>query len=118
MSAGQPAPLARRFGALLVDWLLCLLVSGLFANPYRQGWAPVLVLIVEYTIFVGFFASTPGMRLLGLQCIRYQEGGVLGAPRAFVRAVLLALFIPPLIMDAERRGLHDRAARSIVISTR
>ena len=33
----EPAPLIRRFGALMVDWLLCLLASGLFANPrYRE----------------------------------------------------------------------------------
>jgi hypothetical protein len=32
-----PAGLARRFGALFADWVLCVLASGLFASPVRDG---------------------------------------------------------------------------------
>jgi hypothetical protein len=32
--------------------------------------------------------------------------------------VLLSLVIPALIMDSDRRGLHDRAAGSIMVSAR
>ncbi|HEX6870976.1 MAG TPA: hypothetical protein VF163_07760, partial [Micromonosporaceae bacterium] len=35
-----PAPLARRFGALVLDWILCLLISRLFANPTQAPWVP------------------------------------------------------------------------------
>src|SRR5688572_5090946 len=113
--AVEPAPLIRRFGAIMIDWLLCLLASGLFANPRVQPWAPVAVLVLVYTVFVGFFGMTPGMRLTGIRCVRYSDGGLLGPLRAFGRGVLLALFIPALIMDREQRGLHDRAVDSIVI---
>jgi uncharacterized RDD family membrane protein YckC len=94
---------------------LCLLASGLFANPRVHPWAPVAVLVAEYTFFVGLFGQTPGMRLFRLRCVRYPDGGVLGIPRAFVRGVLLALFIPALIMDSDKRGLHDFAAGSIMV---
>jgi len=111
-----PVPsLSRRFGALFIDWLLCLLVAGFFGNPARQGWPPVAVLILEDTLFVGLFAQTPGMALTRLRCISFTDGGRIGIPRAFVRGVLLCLVVPALIMDAFNRGLHDRAAGSIVV---
>lgn len=113
-TAAIPASLSRRFGALLIDWLLCLLVSRLFADPVAEGWAPVSVLVLEYTFFVGFFGQTPGMRLLRLRCLGSGTGRPVGPLRALLRAVLLALVVPALIMDDERRGLHDRAAGTIV----
>jgi uncharacterized RDD family membrane protein YckC len=113
-TGAPPASLGRRFGALFIDWLLCLLVARLFADPVTEGWAPVGVLIVEYTLFVGFFGQTPGMRLLRLRCLGAGTGRPVGAVRALLRAVLLALVVPALVMDRDRRGLHDRAAGTIV----
>ena len=55
---GELPTLAKRFGALLIDWVLCLLVSNFFGDPLRDGWPPVLVLILEYGFFVGLFAQT------------------------------------------------------------
>jgi RDD family len=113
---GQPAELGRRFGALVVDWILCVLASGLFARPLTQGWAPLLVLIAEYGFFLGLFGVTPGMFVARIRCVRVSDGGPLGIPRALLRGVLLALIVPALIMDENRRGLHDKAANSIVVS--
>lgn len=114
----QPAPLNRRFGALVVDWIGCLLVSGLFANPFSQGWAPVFVLIIEYGFFVGLFGQTPGMRVTSLRCVGFADGRPVGVIAALVRGVLLTLGVPVLIMDADQRGLHDRAAGTVVIFAR
>jgi uncharacterized RDD family membrane protein YckC len=114
--SGEPAPLARRFVALLIDWLACVLISGLFARPFTEGWPPVAVLILEYGFFIGLFSGTPGMYLLRLRCVQVDDGGPIGIPRALLRGVLLALVIPALIMDERRRGLHDKAAGSIVVA--
>jgi uncharacterized RDD family membrane protein YckC len=111
----QPAGLGRRFAALLIDWLLSLLVSRFFADPTTSGWPPVLVLILEYTFFIGLFGQTPGMAVARLRCISFVDGGAIGLPRALLRAILLALIIPAVIMDDLRRGLHDKAAGSIVV---
>src|SRR5688572_30305211 len=111
-----PASLVRRFGALVIDWILCVLVSGVFADPMRDGWPPVLVLILEYGIFLGLFAQTPGMWVAKIRCVRVDGDGPIGIPRALLRGVLLALVIPALIMDSDRRGLHDRAAGSIMVA--
>jgi hypothetical protein len=106
---------ARRFGALLLDWMLCLLVSNFFGDPLRDGWPPVVVLIAEYAIFLGLFTQTPGMYLTKIRCVSFADGGVLGVPRAFLRGVLLCLVVPALIMDRYGRGLHDRAAGSVIV---
>ena len=107
---------AKRFGALFVDWLLCLLVSGFFVADLRTAtWEPLAVLVAEYALFIGVFTQTPGMRIAKIRCVDVTDGGPIGVLRAMVRGLLLCLVIPALIMDRERRGLHDKAARSVII---
>lgn len=110
-----PADLGRRFGALIIDWVLCLLVANFFGDPLRDGWPPVAVLIGEYALFVGLFAQTPGMWLTRVRCVSYAHGGRIGVIRGLVRGALLSLVIPTLIMDHQRRGLHDRAVGSVMV---
>ncbi|WP_428833201.1 RDD family protein [Micromonospora coerulea] len=112
--AFTPPSIGRRFGALVIDWVLCLLVSNFFADPVRDGWAPVLVLVLEYAVFLGLFAQTPGMYITRIRCLSWSDGGRIGVPRALLRGVLLALVVPALIMDAHRRGLHDRLTDSVI----
>jgi len=40
---------------------------------------------------------------------------VIGVPRAALRGLLLVLVVPALIMDGDRRGLHDKAAGTVMI---
>jgi len=112
------ANFGRRFAALLIDWALCLLIAGLYADPRVIAWPPVVALIVINTIFIGLFGQTPGMALAGIRCVSVRDGGAIGLGRAVIRAVLLALLIPALIMDESRRGWHDRAAGSVVVKAR
>ncbi|WP_431975059.1 RDD family protein [Micromonospora haikouensis] len=112
--AFAPPTLGRRFGALVIDWVLCLLVSNFFADPVRDGWAPVAVLIVEYGFFLGLFAQTPGMYVTRIRCLSWADGGRIGLGRALLRGLLLALVVPALIMDEHRRGLHDRLTGSVI----
>jgi uncharacterized RDD family membrane protein YckC len=109
------ASIGRRFGALLIDWILCVLIAGAFGDTRHSPWLAPSILVLEYTFFVGFFTQTPGMWLTRIRCVSYPEGGAIGAIRALLRGVLLALLIPALIMDALGRGLHDKAARSIMV---
>ena len=115
LSTVRPANFGRRFAALLIDWAICLLVGAFYADPRVVAWPPVLVLIVLNTVGIGLFGRTPGMALAGVRCISFADGGAIGVARALLRAVLLALLIPAVIMDANRRGFHDRAAGSVVI---
>nr|WP_306839139.1 RDD family protein [Catenuloplanes nepalensis] len=107
--------LGRRFGALAIDWALCLLVANLYGEPARDGWSPVVALIFIYTVFAGFFAQTPGMALTRLAVVDVDHGGPIGPLRGLLRGVLICLVLPMLVLDGDRRGLHDRLARSIVL---
>ncbi len=112
------ASLGRRLLALFIDWIACLLISGLFAAPRTNPVAAPLVLVLEYTFFVGFFTQTPGMWLARIRCVSIRpgrEGLPIGAPRAALRGLLLALAIPALLMDQDQRGLHDKAAGSRMV---
>jgi uncharacterized RDD family membrane protein YckC len=111
----EPADLARRFGALVVDWILCLLISRLFASPERVAWLPSVVLILEYTFFIGLFAQTPGMWVTRIRCVSIHDGGRIGIIPAAIRGFLLAILVPALIMDGQRRGWHDKAAGSMMV---
>ena len=113
-SGYELATLGRRFGALLVDWLISVLLCTPFVDPRGAGWPPVAVLVALNTVGIGLFARTPGMALTRLRCISFAHGGPVGLPRALLRGALLALLIPAAVMDDLRRGLHDRAAGSIV----
>jgi len=114
-AAGAPASLGRRFGGLFVDWVLCLLAAGLFADPRRDAWAAPVVLIAEYGFFIGLFGQTPGMWMVRIRCVSMADGGRLGLVRAALRGALLCLVVPALIMK-DGRGLHDRAVGSVVLS--
>jgi uncharacterized RDD family membrane protein YckC len=108
------APLGRRVGALLMDWLISVVVTTIFVDP-RGSYLPIGVLVLLYAVGVGFFAQTPGMVFTRLRCMSVVDGAPIGPLRATLRAALLCLIVPPVIMDDQRRGLHDRAAGSVVV---
>jgi uncharacterized RDD family membrane protein YckC len=116
LSKLQPANFGRRFAALLIDWALCLVIAAFYADPRVVAWPPVVVLILFNTFLIGLFGQTLGMSLARLRAVSAVDGGAIGMARGLLRGVLLALLIPALIMDGDRRGLHDRAAGSIVVA--
>lgn len=111
----QQVTLLRRFVGLMGDWVLSMLVAGMIGRPTQAPWAAPLVLVLEYTFFVGVFTQTPGMWLARIRCVSVFTGGRIGLPRALLRALALALLLPALIMDDRRRGMHDRLADSEVV---
>ncbi len=116
LSTVRPADFGRRFAALLIDWALCLVIASFYADPRVVAWPPVVVLILFNVLLVGLFGQTLGMSLTRLRAVSVTDGGAIGIPRGLLRGVLLALLVPALIMDDRRRGLHDRAAGSIVVA--
>ena len=94
---------------------MCTLIARFFGPLPGSVW-PSVVLIVEYAFFLGLFGQTPGMWAARIRCVPVGGTGVIGVPRAALRGLLLCLVVPALIMDAERRGLHDRAAGSVMVA--
>ncbi|MFE3589875.1 RDD family protein [Streptomyces niveus] len=113
---GSAASMGRRFGALFLDWALCMLIAyGLFARD-AQGAANYAlgVLLVLNILTVGTVGSTPGKRLLGLRVVS-ESRDRLGFGWAVVRSALLCLAVPALVWDRDGRGLHDRLARAVQV---
>lgn len=120
--SGAPAPYTKRLVALVIDWVGCLLIGGAIASVaglpssiVQHGFAAYPILIIEYGVFVGLFGQTAGMRLTRLHCVRYDGPGTIGVPRGLLRGILLCLVVPALLIGQGGRGLHDRAAASIVV---
>jgi uncharacterized RDD family membrane protein YckC len=119
------APMGRRLGALFVDWILCELIaagitrhsilSGATSPDYYSSLFWTLVLFfVEVYLLTAISGVTVGKRLLGIRVIR-TNGGAPGFGWALLRTVLLLCVVPPLLSDRDLRGLHDRAADTIVV---
>ena len=116
---GSLARPGRRFGSLVIDWALCLLIARGFFGPEalqpNGSLSVVGVLVVVNLVLVGTAGATVGQRLLGVQVERV-DGGRPGLTKSLIRAVLLGLGIPPLTMfwERDRRGLHDLLSQTLV----
>jgi uncharacterized RDD family membrane protein YckC len=105
------ANMGRRVLALFVDWLLCMLIAYWLTGS--QFWT-IAVFAVEVYLLTAMAGITVGKRLLGIRVIR-PNGGPVGFRWALVRTLLLLAVVPPLLTDRDLRGLHDRAADTIVV---
>lgn len=119
---GALAPMGRRVVALLIDGVLSQLIAmGLLG--YTQGaggvgtFKPLLVVFLLNALMIGTGGYTVGQRLLGLRVERCPTGYA-GPRRALVRSALLCLGVPPLIMNRDGRGLHDRLADTVIVRSR
>jgi uncharacterized RDD family membrane protein YckC len=117
--------MGRRLAGLLVDCVLAALVTSLFVHAQftrpetmqTLNYWSVLTWFVITVIGTSFFTATPGMTMLGMR-VTTLDGRRLPPWRAAARAALVALIIPAAIWDADHRGLHDRAAGTIVLAAR
>ena len=112
---GSLASFGSRIGAFLVDAVAAALVAGLVTAPSLPGnWSLVPFGLITVGTLVAF-GQTPGMRLLGLRLAHPRAGERLALWRAVVRAGLLMLLVPALVVDADGRGLHDRLTDTAVV---
>jgi len=51
---------------------------------------------------------------VGVRVVRL-DGKPVGLLRSLVRTLLLLAVVPPLVFDRDLRGLHDKAAGTIVV---
>ncbi len=121
---GSVSGWSRRFGALLIDWIACSIIATAFFYHPAAGHAtdvfvqprlwPLAVFGVEDFLLTAFTGFTIGKRLLGIRVIRLDARPV-GPLRALARTALLMLVVPTLMMDRDLRGLHDKAAGTVVV---
>lgn len=109
---GSIAKLGRRVAALAIDWACAVVISIAFFA--YDALATTLIFAVVQVVFIPTIGGSPGHRLLGMRLTRL-DGAWAGLWRPVVRTVLLALVIPAVIWDADNRGLHDKAAGTVLI---
>lgn len=110
---GSVATLTRRAAALLVDWLLAVLVGQTLLGPL-ESFAPLVVFAVVQVLLVGTLGYSVGHRATGL-VVERAGGGPAGPVAALLRTFLILLVIPAVVVDEDGRGLHDRAAGTVVV---
>jgi uncharacterized RDD family membrane protein YckC len=105
------AGVGQRLGALIVDWLACMVIS--LAIFRTQTWT-IAFFAAEAWLLTALTGFTLGKRLLRIRVARI-DGRPVGLMSALIRTVLLLLVVPPLVLDRDLRGLHDKAAKTIVL---
>lgn len=109
---GSLAKIGRRTAALLVDWAIVSLFSKAF---FQDDNAATLAIFFVYSwLAIATTGGTVGHRLLGLR-ISTLDGRWIGLWRSALRVALLLLIIPATIWDADNRGLHDKAAGTVLV---
>jgi uncharacterized RDD family membrane protein YckC len=131
---GQLAQWAPRAGGYVIDYLIIFvpsIVLDVLAGVSKSGVFIVLTYVwgigmwAWFSIQVGMSGSSPGMRVVGLRCVRATTGQLIGGGLGFVRglinAILFALCIVPGIVsflwplwDSQHQTLADKIVGSLV----
>ncbi len=116
------ASVGRRAGAVAIDWIICMLLANVIHMVTTQlGGVSFLgyALWALMGIVCGWlFARTPGMLILGMGVARLDvPGAQVGFWRAAVRTLLTGVIFPAAMVDADGRGMHDRATGTVVINS-
>ena len=114
--------LGRRIAALAIDIATATVIGYAFFHQtdpvtgvvVADPWATNIIFAIVQILFIPTIGGSPGHRLVGLRVVPVR-GGWVGLWRPVVRTVLLFLVIPPLIWDADHRGLHDKSAGTVLI---
>ena len=126
---GSLGSFGRRLVGVVIDWAISTLIAaGLFRTPLPFSAAKPPTAVRSFTV-LGVFAVmtllltatlgfTIGHRIVGLQVRALSETGRVLPLQAFARTVLLCLFIPAVIWDKDGRGLHDKAANTVIVRAR
>lgn len=116
---GSVARFGRRLVAIFIDWTMCqLLAYAFFGVSFGQSgpgsFVPLAIFAVENVLLVGTLGSTFGQRLVGVRLLSVA-GGRATLVQVLLRTVLLCLAVPALIWDRDGRGMHDKAARTVLL---
>ncbi|SDI20561.1 Uncharacterized membrane protein YckC, RDD family [Sinosporangium album] len=113
------AGFGRRLAALMIDWLICTwaIAQGLLGmSSVDAAWVGLLVFAVENVLLVGTIGMTFGMRLMNIRVATLDRGRPRWVP-TIARTVLLCLAVPAVMLDRDRRGIHDRVSATVVVRT-
>ena len=110
---GSLAKMPRRLAAILIDWGAARLLSIAFFKD--EGTSTTIIFASMQ--FVGYLVigASVGHWLAGLRLIRKTSAKRIGVFQALIRVGLICLVIPVAVWDSDSRGLHDKAADTILV---
>ncbi|MEI2825340.1 MAG: RDD family protein [Dermatophilaceae bacterium] len=116
---GSIARFGRRLVAIFIDWSMCQLIAYLlFKVELGHGgpgsFVPLAIFAVENILLLPTVGSTVGQRILGIGLMSVN-GRPASIVQVLLRTLLLCLAIPALIWDRNSRGLHDKAAATVLV---
>ncbi len=119
---GAVATTGSRFAALLVDLiagtLIAAFVNGFVDDPSFLVRTVVVdgSLVLPVIVLQALTGQSLGMKLIGIRVARAAAPDqVPGFLPAAIRTALLVLVLPAVLLDRDGRGLHDKAAGTIVL---
>lgn len=102
----------RRLGAVFIDWFVASGIAMLLA-PGNQ-WLVLTVFVIMHFALLWLFGTTLGKRVFRIQVVQVG-GATIKLYQAAIRAVLLGIVIPVVVIDRDSRGLHDKLAGTVEI---
>ena len=122
---GAVATPGSRFAAFVLDVLFSALIggliTGLLTDPTQgqRSLIPNAAFAVQVLVLTVLTGQSLGKRVLDIRVVRLADRerppGLLPAA---IHTALVMLVIPAVITDRDGRGLHDKAAGTLVVRTR
>ncbi len=120
---GSLASWGSRVVALVLDWAISMaLAVAIFTPAVVSGhdWRRFMILVVfflESAVLSAMTGSSFGQLITRIAVFRL-DAKPLGFPRAVIRAALVSLVVPALLIAGNRRGIQDLALGTVVINRR
>ena len=120
---GSVATWGSRIAALFIDWVICTIVAFLlFGSRVLTGqgwssWTTLATFFVETTVLCVLAGGSAGQLICRIAVVRVERRP-LDLGRSVLRAALVCVVLPALIIATDRRGLHDLAAGTVVVTRR
>jgi hypothetical protein len=96
----------------VLDWGLSVLISVAFFQ--YDAFATLGIFALTQVVFLTLVSGSVGHVVFRMRLVPLA-GGWIGAWRPLVRTLLLCIVIPALIWDRDHRGLHDKAAGTVLV---
>ncbi|MBN9105491.1 MAG: RDD family protein [Propionibacteriaceae bacterium] len=109
---GSLASWFARVAALILDWAACMILAvavfgpGVLRDPGWKAWMVLAIFFVESTVLTALIGSSFGQYVARIG-IFSLDGRPLGWGRAVLRAGMVCLVLPTIVIGADRRALND-----------
>ena len=121
---GAVATTGSRIAAFVLDVVFSALIGALVrgvvgGDDSRLALADETAFAVQVLLLTALTGQSLGKRVLGIRVVRLgEQDDPPGFLPAAIRTALVMLVIPAVFMDRDGRGLHDKAAGTLVVRTR